>query len=72
MRKKGSNPMQPNVLLKDSAKYSGTYVATRSFNHKTPICWGHDPVEVRKKAEEKGAKDPVVFYVPVKDMVHIY
>ena len=72
MKEKGTNPMQSNVLIKNSDKYSGTYVATRSFKHKNPVCWGHDPVEVRKKAEAKGVKDPVVFYVPEKDMVHIY
>lgn len=64
--------MLNNVLVRDGEKYGGLYVATKSFKNKKVICSGNDPVKVFEDATRKGAKDPVVFYVPCKDMVHIY
>jgi Family of unknown function (DUF5678) len=64
--------MPSNVLVKDGEKYSGKYVATRSFKDKAAVCSGKDLVDVLNRAKAKGVKDPVVFYVPEKDMVHIY
>lgn len=60
------------VLLKDGEKYSGQYVATRTFRDKTVLSAGSDPSEVFEEAKSKGADDPVVFYVPKKDIVQIY
>lgn len=64
--------MQRQVLINNSEEYGGRYVAKKSFNDKTPICSGTDPNEVLREAKLKGLIDPVIFYVPEKDMVHIY
>lgn len=64
--------MDLHILLKDSEKYSGQYVATRSFVDKEVISHGIDPIEVFKEAEGKGISEPVVFYVPEKDVLQIY
>lgn len=61
-----------NILLNEGEKYCGQYVATTSFADKDVICHGDDPVKVSNEAKEKGASDPVVFYVPEKDIVQIY
>lgn len=61
-----------HVLLKDGEKYSGQYVATKSFKDRKVISYGDDPSKVFNEAKEKGAKEPVVFYVPKKGMVQIY
>jgi hypothetical protein len=36
------------------------------------IAHGDDLVKVASEAKEKGAGDPVVFYVPEKDVAQIY
>jgi len=64
--------MAPQVLVKNSEKYGGMYVATKSFKNKRVVASGTDIVKVHKEAQEKGIKEPVVFYVPKKGMVHIY
>jgi hypothetical protein len=43
-----------------------------SLKDKKVLSSGADPAKVFSEAKSKGAKDPVVFYVPEKDMVHIY
>jgi hypothetical protein len=60
------------VLLSDGEKYGGQYVATRSFEDKKVISHGSEPSQVFNEARKKGVKEPVVFYVPEKDMVQIY
>jgi hypothetical protein len=52
--------------------YSGKYIAKESFQSRDVVAWGEDFSQVYILAESKGFKDPVVFYVPHKDMVHIY
>jgi len=64
--------MPSNILVKNAEKYGGKYVATRSFKNKNVLSSGDDPTKVFNEAKSKGAKDPVIFYVPEKDMVHIY
>jgi len=64
--------MAANAMVRDGEKYSGKYVATRSFKDKKVLSSGNDPMKVFNMAKKKGAKDPVIFYVPEKDMVHIY
>ncbi|MBM4135624.1 MAG: succinyl-CoA synthetase subunit alpha [Nitrospira sp.] len=64
--------MPSNILIKDGDKYGGKYVATKSFKNKKVISFGTDPLKVFEEAKKKGAKDPVIFYVPEKDTVHIY
>lgn len=65
----GGNMAQ--VLLKDS-KYEGRYVAIRDFDNTVVIADGKNPDEAYNKAFKKGVRNPVVFYVPIKGMVHIY
>jgi len=48
--------MEPICLLNDTEKYSGEYVAIRSFT----------------EARDLGVDEPVVFYVPEKDVIQIY
>lgn len=60
-----------NTLLKDK-KFNGRYVALKNFNEKTIIADGKDLNEVYFKAAQKGCDEPVVLFVPVKDMVQIY
>ncbi len=64
--------MNQHVLVKDSETYSGQFVATKSFVDKEVICYGNDPVKVSAQAKQKGIDDPVVFYIPQKDVVQIY
>jgi hypothetical protein len=64
--------MDACILVKDSNKYSGKYVATRSVRSKTVICSGINPVKVMAAARKKGAKEPAIFFIPKKDTVYIY
>ena len=64
--------MRSLVLLKEGKKYSGQYVATQSFTCHKVVSFGRNIKDVRKKAQEKGFMNPVVFYVPEKGMAHIY
>lgn len=64
--------MEPIVLLKDAEKYSGEYVATRSFIDKEAISYGSDPVKVFNEAKKLGIDEPVVFYVPGKGVIQIH
>ena len=64
--------MSDNVLVNDADKYGGQYVATKSFTDKDVVTSGPDLIEVYNEAKKKGADDPVVFFVPEKDVVQIY
>lgn len=64
--------MPVSILVKDGKRYGGKYVATRSFKDKNVISAGSDPVKVIQEAKDKGAKDPVLIYIPIKGMIHIY
>jgi hypothetical protein len=63
--------MPTSVLLKDGSKYGGKYVATRSFKNNEVLSSGKDPIKVLEAARKK-ARNPVIFYVPIKGMVSIY
>ena len=64
--------MNAEVLVNDGALYGGKYVALRSFNEKDAISSGDNPVDVYAEAKSKGAADPVIFYVPEKNSIHVY
>ncbi|GBE06710.1 hypothetical protein BMS3Abin10_02367 [bacterium BMS3Abin10] len=64
--------MSKAVLKKGAKNYSGKYVAIRSFKNTEVLSSGSDPSKVLSIAKGKGAKDPVIFYVPKKGAVHIY
>jgi hypothetical protein len=53
-------------------KYEGKYVATKSFNTRKVIASGKDPIKVRQKAVDSGAKSPVVMYIPTSTMFYIF
>lgn len=59
------------VLIKDR-KYNGRYVAIKDFNDNTVIADGKDPKEAYDKAIKTGCENPVILFVPFKDMVQIY
>ena len=59
------------TLLKDT-KYNGRYVALRNFNDPTVIADGGDPKEAYENALKNGCADPVILFVPSKDMAQIY
>lgn len=61
-----------NLLIANGNEYSGMYVALRSFTDKNVVVSGSDPKDVYDRAILNGIADPVVFFVPQSDMVHIY
>lgn len=59
------------VLIKDK-KYSGQYVAIKDYNEPTVISHGDDPQKIYEEAIQRGYPEPVILFVPSKDMVQIY
>ncbi|MFH1825678.1 MAG: DUF5678 domain-containing protein [bacterium] len=59
------------VLIKDK-RYSGQYVVIKDFNDPTIIASGDDPEMIYEEAVGKGHREPVIVFVPDKDMVQIY
>ncbi|MBF0336206.1 MAG: hypothetical protein HQL05_00090 [Nitrospirae bacterium] len=59
-------------LINDADKYAGKYVATRGFGDNDAIASGNTIREVYQQTENAGISDPVVFYVPRKDITYIY
>lgn len=61
-----------NILINNAELYDGKYVAVKSFIDREVICSGDNPVTVSNEAKKSGVNSPVVFYVPEKNMAHIY
>ncbi|MCR4286696.1 MAG: DUF5678 domain-containing protein [Deltaproteobacteria bacterium] len=61
-----------NILVNNAELYDGKYVAIRSFLEKDVVCSGDDLIEVYNDAKEAGIEDPVVFYIPERNLIHIY
>jgi hypothetical protein len=59
-------------VLVTTDEYNGRYVAMKSFVNNTIVGVGDNPEEALKDAKAKGFKDPVLLYIPEKDIVHIY
>jgi len=59
------------VLIKEN-KYNDRYVAIEDFGDSIVIADGKDPKEVYDKAVKKGYSNPVILFIPAKDMVQIY
>lgn len=59
-------------LLVTTEEFNGRYVAMKSFDDNTIVGVGDEPEKALKEAESKGCKNPVLLYVPEKDIVHIY
>lgn len=53
-------------------KYAGKFVAIKSFNNKTVVASGRNPMSVRTAAINHGCKSPVVMYIPKDKMYHIF
>lgn len=64
--------MNPQVLVKDSEKYGGQYVATRSFRDREVVASADTPVAVKAAAAKLGVDAPVIFFVPVPGTVSVY
>ena len=72
MERQNEENMAAHILQSGSEGYCGQYVAVESFTNRKVIAHGDDLVKVASEAKEKGADDPVVFYVPEKDVAQIY
>lgn len=59
------------VLIKEK-KYAGNYVAIEDYTENKVIASGKNPQKVYAEAVKKGFLDPVILFIPSKDMVHIY
>jgi len=59
-------------ILVNTEEFNGRYVAMKSFDDNTIVGVGDDPAKALREAEEKGFKDPILLYIPEKDLVHIY
>jgi hypothetical protein len=59
---------KPNPVLTSEEGYEGRYVALRSLSDRTVIASGDDPGIVMKEACERGADNPVIFFLPSHDM----
>jgi hypothetical protein len=59
-------------LLVTTDEFNGRYVAMKDFEDNTIVGVGDDPEKALKEAEAKGFKNPVLLYIPEKDLVHIY
>ncbi|MBM4350126.1 MAG: hypothetical protein FJ106_09615 [Deltaproteobacteria bacterium] len=59
-------------ILVTTDEFNGRYVAMKSIEDNTIVGVGDDPEKALREAEEKGFKNPVLLYIPEKDLVHIY
>jgi hypothetical protein len=65
-------PSQRRSALVTEEKYQGKYVALESFNKNKVVAWGDDPSKVIHQARKKGAKSPVLVFVPEKGVSYVY
>jgi hypothetical protein len=59
-------------ILVTTDEFNGRYVAMKSFEDNAIVGVGDDPEKALKEAEAKGFKNPVLLYIPERDLVHIY
>ena len=59
-------------VLVNTDEYNGRYVAMKSFDDHTVVGVGDDPETAMKEAISKGYINPVLVYIPEKEVVHIY
>ncbi|MBI4650838.1 hypothetical protein HY745_06050 [Candidatus Desantisbacteria bacterium] len=60
------------IFGKDTEEYSGKYIALKDFDDETIVTSGNTILETYDNAIKKGYADPVVIYIPPKNMVQIY
>ena len=58
-------------LVKDE-KYRGRWVALKSFNDNTVVGSGKTPARALKQAHDAGVKEPVLLFVPRKNVPWVY
>lgn len=58
-------------MLVTTDEFNGRYVVMKSFEDNTIVGVGDDPEKDLKDAEAKGIKNPVLLYIPEKDIIHI-
>jgi hypothetical protein len=59
-------------ILVTTDEFNGRYVAMKSVDDNTIVGVGDGPEIALREAEEKGFKNPILLYIPEKDLVHIY
>ena len=59
-------------ILVTTDEFNGRYVAMKSVDDNTIVGVGEDPENALREAEEKGFRNPILLYIPEKDLVHIY
>lgn len=59
-------------FLVNNQKYEGRFVAFPSFSDRTIIASGTTAEETLLKAAKKGERDPVIIYIPEKDITCIF
>ena len=59
-------------ILLTTNEFNGRYVAMKSVDDNTVVGVGDNPAEALKEAEAKGFRNPVLLYVPEKDLIQIY
>ena len=64
--------MESQILLKDDSKYTGKYVALDNLTNKNVVSSGIRLSTAMRNAKEKGVRNPIIIYVPEKNMTHIY
>lgn len=62
--------MEQTLLQTD--KYNGRYVAMVSFEDHAIVGVGDDPDTALQDARAHGYDNPVLLYIPEKEIVHIY
>ena len=71
-RRLGGGRMKVDVLLRDGEKFSGQYVAMKSFTDREIITSGTKPEKVMKDAKRQGFDHPVMLFIPSKDTINIF
>ncbi len=61
-----------NQTLVNEKGFEGQYVALISFLERAVIASGDDPKKVVEQANQKGYSNPVIFFVPQRDMSLVY
>jgi len=59
-------------ILVTTDEFNGRYVAMKSVDDNTIVGVGDNPEKALREAEGKGFKNPILLYIPEKDLVHIY
>ena len=66
------SPNAQNQLLVTDSKYEGKYVALGALLNGDVLAAGDDPEDVLAQARAKGAKDPVIVFIPETGVTGMY